>query len=73
MPVKDEWSERHALTSTCTQGTVVSEGDAQLNAAAARSAFGSSGSGVQVGVTDGGQGSVTREVLRSPPYRSSSL
>jgi subtilisin family serine protease len=37
-------------SDTCPQGRVVSEGDSQLEAAAARSAFGVDGSGVTVGI-----------------------
>ncbi len=41
---------RPQTSSTCPQGVSVSEGDAQLNAASARSNYGLTGSGVNIGV-----------------------
>ena len=38
------------VQATCPSGAIVSEGDAQLRATAARAAFGVDGSGVTVGI-----------------------
>ena len=52
-------------SSTCPNGTAVSEGDIQLNAALARSNYGIDGTGVQVGVMSDSYDKKTSPVTRA--------